>query len=401
MTLYENAVEVTKEKAVKHSLYVLKTFHKRMCGLDCFGYLLFDVAVLFGACYHMRYKTDADTDGHSYNKPFTKAFFSHIQHSRFLSVQAYLLAYLFCEIICVINVANFRYVLKNLKICDILYLNKTERIAMRSLKSLILILTICMLLTACSSKGTLKPINELLGTYNDVTFESAQLASTYNFTTDVFTDNGESGLYAETQTIVEGKVSEVDEVAVKVTLPVEEIIPAEESETGEEEKKTVYVPVTAYIQLLTVKCTEVLYDKEGELEDGAEIRILNKVSSRMWDEQAIPLFEGDECILLLKSSYDSNDIMKIYDRGFAKYLLFDARNGVFKKTDKGYLASSVQDFATRDETKVDADYNSLPAEVKKCYKNAESYAKAMEGMFFVKDAKDKVLNNIRYYYEKK
>lgn len=272
---------------------------------------------------------------------------------------------------------------------------------MRSIKFLILILTISILLTACSSKSTLKPLNELFGTYNDVTFESAQLANTYNFTTDVFTDNGESGLYAETQTIIEGKITALDEVAVKVTLPMEEIIPAEESETGEKEKKTVYVPVTAYIQLLTVKCTEVLYDREGELENGAEIRILNKVSSRMWDEQAIPLFEGDECILLLKSSYDANDIMKIYDRGFAKYLLFDARNGVLKKTDKGYLASSAQEFATRDESEVDTDYSALSAEVKKCYKDAESYADAMEGMFFVKDAKDKILNNIRYYYEKK
>ena len=275
---------------------------------------------------------------------------------------------------------------------------------MRSFKFIILTLSFCLVLTACSSKSALKPIGALLGEYNDVTFEAAELANSYNFTSGVYTDNGESGLYAEAKTIVEGKIVSVDEVAVKLSLPMEEIIPAEESESGEEERHTVYVPVTAYIQLLTMKCTDVMTDAAGELEDGAEIRILNKVSSRMWDEQATPLFEGDECILLLKSYYDANDVMKIYDRDFAKYLLFDARNGVFKKTDKGYLTSSAQEFATRDEKAVGVtsdDYDALAPEVKKCYKNAQSYITAMEGMYYVKAAKDKVLNNIKYYYEKK
>ena len=122
----------------------------------------------------------------------------------------------------------------------------------------------------------------------------------------------------------------------------------------------------------------------------------------MWDEEATPLFEGDECILLLKTSYDANDVMKIYQRGFAKYLLFDARNGVFKKTDKGYVTSSAQEFATKDAEAVSGDgYDSLPENVKKCYKSAESYKKAMSGMYYVTDAKQKVLNNIKYYFEQK
>ena len=273
---------------------------------------------------------------------------------------------------------------------------------MKIIKYSILALALCLALTSCSSQGALKPIDELLGKHGEVTFEAATIAENYNFTSGVYTDNGESGLYAEATSVVEGQITAVDEVAVKLTLPMEEKIPAEESESGEEETRTVYVPITAYIQLLTLKCTDVLRDVDGKLHSGDEIRILNKVSSHMWDEEAIPLFEGDECILLLKSSYDANDIMKIHQRDFAKYLLFDARNGVFKKTDKGYITGSAQEFATKDAKAVSGDdYASLPEDVKKCYKNAESYKKAMNGMFYVEGAKDKVLNNIKYYFEKK
>ncbi len=275
---------------------------------------------------------------------------------------------------------------------------------MKSVKFILLTVTASIILSACSSSGNLKPLSALVGTYNDVSFEMAEIAESYNFTSGVYTDNGESGLYAESTAIVEGKIVAVDELSVKVTLPMEEIIPAEESESGEEERKTVYVPVTAYIQLLTLKCSEVLHDAESALTAGEEIRILNKVSSRMWDEQATPLFEGDECILLLKSSYDVNDIMQINGRGFAKYLLFDSRNGVFKKTDKGYLTGAAQEFATKDEAAVKAtaeDYATLDDKVKKCYKNADGYIAAMQGMYYVSDAKSKVQNNVKYYYEKK
>lgn len=275
---------------------------------------------------------------------------------------------------------------------------------MRYTKFLISMLAVSLTLCSCSQKGSLKPIDELLGTHGEVTFEAAELAKDYNFTSDVFTDNGESGLYAEASAIVEGKISSVDEVAVKLSLPMEEVIPAEESETGEEERRTVYVPVTAYIQLLTLDVGDVMKDKDGKLTSGEQIRILSRVSSRMWDEQATPLFEGDECILLLKSSYDANDVMKIYDRGFARYLLFDQRGGVFKKTDKGYLTSSAQEFATRDEESVNAtkaDYDTLPDEIKKCYKSADGYVAAMVGMYYVEDAKSKVQNNVKYYYEQK
>lgn len=275
---------------------------------------------------------------------------------------------------------------------------------MKIFKYLILILAFSLLLTACSQNSVPKPVSELVGTYGDVTFETAEIEKVYNFTSGVYTDNGESGLYAEAALIVSGKIVSVDEVSVEVTLPMEETIPAEESESGKEEKRTVYVPVTAYIQLLTLKCDDVLHNINGEVKKGDEIRILNKVSSRMWDEQATPLFEGDECILLLKSSYDANDVMKIHDRGFAKYLLFDARNGVFKKTDKGYLTSSAQEFAVGGEEAVNAseeDWVELSENIKRCYKNAESYVTAMQGMYYVKDAKSKVENNIKYYYEKK
>lgn len=271
------------------------------------------------------------------------------------------------------------------------------------MKKILPFVLIALILSSCSSAVKNKKLSELVGKYGDVSFALTDEATTYNFTTDICSDTKESGLYAESELIVSGTVTDVNELEVKLKIPMKEKIPAEESETGEEELKEVEVDVTAYIQILTFICDEVFLDKNEKAKSGDEIRILTKVSSRMWDQEAIPLFKGDECIFLLKSSDSDNDIMKIYDRGFASYLLFDSKNCVFKKTDKGYLTSIYQEFATRDAVKVnatEAEFDKLSEKEKKCYADAESYIKAMEDMYYVEDAKSAVLNNIKYYYSK-
>ncbi len=256
-----------------------------------------------------------------------------------------------------------------------------------------------VMLTSCAEK--LPSLKSVEGSYGDVTFSICDKAEKYNYTSDVFTEEKESGIYAKSELIAKCKIVSVDEMRVDVNMPMEQIIPAEESDTGEEEKITVYYPVTAYIELLTVKPEKIYHDSKESAEKGKKFRVMTRVSSRMWDKSAIPLFEGDECILFLQSSEAEDDIMKIKSRKIADYILYDSRNGVIKKTKDGYIFDKSQEFLSKGSKEFTAgSFDELSAEEKKCFENAEGYAEFAKGLFIAKEVDAAIEDNVRYYYDK-
>lgn len=266
----------------------------------------------------------------------------------------------------------------------------------------VLLAVFCVLCSSSCSNSKLKALDELMGEHGGVSYKLANDAEKYNFTSDIFTETTESGVHANVKAIVGGKVVSADEIEVSMQMPMTETIPAEESESGEIEERTVYYPVTAYIRLLTFKPSKVYYDADKGIKANNDIRILMRVSSRMWDSEAIPLFEGDECVLYLESSEAENDIMKIQKLGFADYILYDSRNGVIKKTKDGYIFSDVQEFLSRSGEKISAsesDYEKLSENEKKCYKDASDYVRVMKKMYFAKSVEDGIKNNVEFYLE--
>lgn len=274
----------------------------------------------------------------------------------------------------------------------------------------ILCISILALLCLCScndKKASAKELSGLLKNYGNVEFSMSEESDLYNFDNDIFTVMDENSLHATSQAIVKGKVTGVDELKVNIQYPMERIIPAEESATGSEEVITEYIPVEAYIRLLTFKPSEVFYDATGKVGED-EFRIMTRISSKMWDDRAIPLSEGDEAILYLSSAEAENDIMKIYDRGFASFVLYDSSSCVIKKTDKGWLFGKSHKFmseAAKEYTEVFGLTSDNAADLyskdklAKCYKDAASYYSSLSSLFVIDNPDGAVKNNVRYYYE--
>lgn len=266
----------------------------------------------------------------------------------------------------------------------------------------VLLFSVIPFLFSCNKKSDIKDISELMGDYGDVEFSKSDILSDYVFANDVYCETTESGLHANTDAVVYGKAGKSFEVKVIATMPTTKIIPAEESESGEEEKITEYKDITAYVRFMMFTPSEVLYDSTGSIKENVAMRLLLRVSSHMWDEKCIPLSEGDEAFLYLQSTASDTDIMKIKDRGFADFVLYDGYNGVIKKVNDGYIFSEAHTFLRDISENYDSykKYEDIPAEMKRCYASAGSYEANMKSLYYAENVIPSVKDNIKYYLEK-